>query len=65
MHFPDIENKSHLSLFNASNMIVLHFLRKERLSFHDRCVFPYINRRMIPAFTPSFGRFRRFRIAFP
>ena len=41
MHFPDVENKSHLSLFNASNMIVLHFLRKERLSFHDRCVFPY------------------------
>ena len=41
MHFPDIEDKSHLSLFNASNMIVLHLLRKERLSFHDRCVFPY------------------------
>ncbi len=41
IHFPDIDNHSHLSLFNASNMTVLHVLSRERLSFHDKCVFPY------------------------
>ena len=41
MHIPDIDDKSYLRNHNWANAVVLHLLRKERMRFHQLCVFPY------------------------
>ena len=41
MHIPDVDDKSYLRNHNWANAVVLHLLRKERMRFHQLCVFPY------------------------
>lgn len=36
-----VDDKTFLKQFNLSNTTVLHFLRKEQMSFHQICSFPY------------------------